>query len=76
MGKDDGRQLAAGSGQPVSHLPSASLGHYAALSFIVRGRRSEERGQRRENRIVDSAFRNSQFEIWLSLYNLKSMLYA
>jgi hypothetical protein len=32
-------------GQAMSHLPLASLGHYAPLSFIVRGisRRSEGR---------------------------------
>ena len=41
------RQLAGGSRQPVSHLPSASLGQCAALSFIVKGRdrKSEVRGQ-------------------------------
>ncbi len=38
-------QQTADGGQAMSHLPSASLGHYAALSFIVRGR-----GQRLEVR--------------------------
>ena len=54
------RQLAGGSRQPVSHLPSASLGQCAALSFIVKGRdrRSEVRGQRSASQMVNSS--NSQ----------------
>ena len=41
----------AGSGQVMSHLPSASLGHYASLSFVVIGK-----GQRTEFRIEDLGF--------------------
>ena len=26
-------------GKDISHMPAASLGHYAALSFVVIGRR-------------------------------------
>jgi hypothetical protein len=36
----------------ISHMPAASLGHYAALSFVVRGRgnRIGDRSQRKEER--------------------------
>ena len=39
---DDRRQMTEGGGQTTGeasrHLPSASLGHYATLSIIVRGK--------------------------------------
>jgi len=40
--------MTASSGQVMSHLPSASLSHYAALSFVVKGR-----SQRSELRIAN-----------------------
>jgi hypothetical protein len=45
MGKDSW-QLTAGSRQLASQLPSVSLGHYASLLFVVKGRsqRSDDRG--------------------------------
>ncbi len=33
-----GRFEIADCGFDISHMPSASLGHYASLSFVVRGR--------------------------------------
>ena len=40
MGKYSWQQ-AAGSGQAKSHMPAASLGHYASLSLVVVGRRRD-----------------------------------
>ena len=62
LGEHGEIQLAAGSRQANSHMPAASLGHYASLSFVVVGRRwdwgfgeagsmvSKTRGLRSEDR--------------------------
>ncbi len=61
------REERDGGRRQNSHLPSASLGHYAALSFVVKGRRqtkenrsqkSEVSGQRAASQIVNLS--NSQ----------------
>jgi hypothetical protein len=58
--EDSGQQAAKAS----RHMPAASLGHYAALSFVVRGRMSEVGGRRSEVRgqkTDDDSKSNGQF---------------
>ena len=55
------------------HMASPSLGHYAALSFIVRGKKSETgqtRGETKEDRrqMTDDSKSNSQFVEWSNGY--------
>jgi len=56
----------------MSHLPSASLGHYAPLSFVAIGR-----NQRPEFRISNLGFRIADLgsEMWNTVYRSPFTVY-
>jgi len=44
-------------GKDISHMPAASLGHYASLSFVVIGKR------------LNWIFRDFKLRIWDGIHN-------